>query len=339
MPKVLIKASDEHEFYSLEQRSFEHFASALHEAQPGILYAKVYAPDGQKQFGIDHVAYRKDANGTSVLEVGQSKAYRSFKPSDLTKATTKFLENWETKWRSLNVRKLIIFVGCVIKSGKTDDLLITETARFAKLGIDLELWDAWRIYGRLSGAPQVVSTYLGREYHAKLFGDSSAPFADLQRELLRGDMSGKRAVGLVARLNQAESAELKELKRRVHRGEADAVYEQLDDVLHQAGVSDAIAPEVRAGMERLLAGLSITREDYGYAKLLLDRADGRDGDRSSRLRAVLVLESEGPDALLAFAGRSGDGEIQEVRAVAHLRNADPASALEELSGELAEGRP
>ena len=199
MPKIPHKASDEYEFYSLEQRQFEHFAAALHEAQPGILYAKLYAPDGQKQFGIDHVAFAKDASGQTLLEVGQSKAYRVFRPTDLAKATAKFLEHWETRWRPMEVRKLIIFVGCVVKSGKTDDLLIAETARFAALGIELELWDAWRIYRKLNDAPQVVSTYLGRDYHAKLFGDASAPFADLQRELLLGDMTGRRARALVDR--------------------------------------------------------------------------------------------------------------------------------------------
>ena len=339
MPKILPKASDEHEFYSLEQKPFEHFAAALHGAQPGILYAKVYAPDGQAQFGIDHVAFARATDGRSVLEVGQSKAYRRFLPSDLIKATKKFLENWESRWRPMNVRKLIIFVGCVIKSGKTDDALIAETARFASLGIELELWDAWRIYSRLPDAPQVVSTYLGRDYHVKMFGDSSAPFADLQRELLRGDMAGQRAMGLIARLNQAETAELKELKRRVHRGEGKAVYDQLESTLHQPGVSDAIAPEVRAGMERLLAGLAITRGDHPYAKLLLDRAYGRDGKSSTRLRAVLMLEADSPEALLNFTDGEVDEGVREVRAVAHLRNSAPDRALAELDPALQAGDP
>ncbi len=86
-------------------------------------------------------------------------------------------------------------------------------------------------------------------------------------------MAGQRAMGLIVRLNQAETAEIKDFKRRVHRGEAAAVYDQLETILHQPGVSDAIAPEVRAGMERLLGGLAISRGDYSYGKLLLDRAD------------------------------------------------------------------
>lgn len=334
MPRILNKASDEHEFHSLDQKPFEHFVAALHEAQPGMLSATVYAPDGQRQYGIDHVVFARDAQGRSVLEVGQSKAYRTFTASDLIKATDKFLENWEDRWCPMKVRKLIVFVGCVVKSGKTHDALIKEVARFAELGIELELWDAWKLHGKLASAPQVVSVHLGRDYHAKLFGDASAPFADLQRELLRGDMSGQRAMGMIARLNQAETAEIAELKRRVHRGEQDAVYDQLEGMLHQPGVSDAISPEVRAGMERLLAALAIARDDHAYAKLLLDRADGRDGGRSPRLRALLMLESGGAETLLVSNVDLEDEGVREVRAVAHLRNERPAFALDELDPAL-----
>lgn len=339
MPRILNKASDEHEFHSLDQKPFEHFAAALHEAQPDMLSATLYAPDGQRQYGIDHVVFTRDAEGRSVLEVGQSKAYKRFSAADLVKATDKFLKNWESRWRAMNVRKLIVFVGCVVKNGRTHDALIREVARFADLGIELELWDAWKIYTRLTSAPQVVSVHLGRDYHAKLFGDASAPFADLQRELLRGDMGGQRAMGMIARLNQAETAELAELKRRVHRGEQDAVYEQLEGTLHQPGVSDAIAPDVRAGMERLLAALAIAREEYPYAKLLLDRADGRDRGRSPRLRALLMLETGGAQPLLASNVDLDDPGVREVRAVAQLRTGRPALALEELADAVSSIEP
>src|SRR6186997_1073949 len=115
MVKLSRNASDEHEFYTLNSRPFEHFVRALHEAQPGLYNSYAYGPDGQTQFGADHIVHR-GPKGEDGLEVGQSKAYRRFGPADLTKAAQAFLDHWETQWRPKDVRKFVLFVGCAIKS-------------------------------------------------------------------------------------------------------------------------------------------------------------------------------------------------------------------------------
>ncbi|HWV52424.1 hypothetical protein [Pseudorhodoplanes sp.] len=102
---------------------------ALHEAQPGILSTNLYGPDGQGQFGADHIAFRTE--GVHSLEVGQSKAHRTFGPSDLRNAADAFLENWDDHWHAKDVKRFILFVGCVIKSRQAADEIITLTRRFA----------------------------------------------------------------------------------------------------------------------------------------------------------------------------------------------------------------
>ena len=185
MVKVSRTASDEHEFHTLGPRPFEHFARALHEAQPGILSTNLYGPDGQGQFGADHIAFRTE--GARGIEVGQSKAHRTFGPADLRKAADAFLENWADHWHAKDVKRFILFVGCVIKSRQAADEIITLTRRFADHGIEFVVWDACGIYDRLGAAPYVVRTHLGQDWYEKLFGEPVGPLTGLQRDLQRGD--------------------------------------------------------------------------------------------------------------------------------------------------------
>lgn len=104
VPRLSINPESDHAFHELGSRRFEHFARALHTSQPGIFGANLYAPDGQEQFGIDHVAFRRDDGGTS-LEVGQAKAEKRFSADDIRKAADKFLFHWDTLSSFCSVRQ------------------------------------------------------------------------------------------------------------------------------------------------------------------------------------------------------------------------------------------
>lgn len=336
MVKVSRTASDEHEFHTLGSRPFEHFARALHEAQPGILSTNLYGPDGQGQFGADHIAFRTE--GTHSLEVGQSKAHRTFGPSDLRKAADAFLEHWDDHWHAKDVKRFIIFVGCVIKSRQAADEIITLTRRFADHSIEFVVWDASGIYDRLGAAPDVVRTHLGQDWYEKLFGEPVGPLTGLQRDLQRGDFGALNVAAFVGRLSQAESAEIKELRRRARRGETAAVIQEIEESCAFGPVAQATAPEVRADKLRLLAGLLIPGGDFERVKALLDEADTLGGD-STRLRSVLTLEAVGPAAALAYVPADCEANLAEVRAVAQLRDYKPDAALAELQRHLDGGDP
>lgn len=221
MVKISRNPSDEHEFHTMGSRPFEHFVRALHEAQPGILTAYLYGPDGQGQFGADHIATRND--GAADIEIGQSKAYRQFGQTKIREAADAFLDRWDAEWSSKQVKRFILFVGCAIKSRQAADEIIAQTQRFAALGVEFLVWAANAIYDHLSAAPHVVRTHLGQEWYEKLFGEPVGPLTGLQQDLQRGDMGAFRVAAYVSRLNQAESAEVVELRRRARRGEATQV--------------------------------------------------------------------------------------------------------------------
>lgn len=175
-PKIPRHASDEHDFHVLGSRPFEHFARALHETQPDIFGSQLYGPDGQGQFGADHIAWHR-SDPAPYLEVGQSKAKRIFGPSDLRNAAKEFTDHWDTHWWDKDVRRFILFVGCVIKSRKAADEIMTLTRAFAERGVELQVWDASAIYDRLPAAPSVVRTHLGHDWYAR----SSASRSDRSR--------------------------------------------------------------------------------------------------------------------------------------------------------------
>lgn len=150
-PRLSPNPQDEHAFYELGSRRFEQFARALHAAQPDILSTILYGPDGQEQFGVDHIAFHS-TDAAPYIEVSQSKAERRFGQSDIRTAADKFLKHWDGHWRDKDVRRFILFVGCAIKSQQAGDEFITQTQRFAALGIEFSVWDSTEIFDQLPGA-------------------------------------------------------------------------------------------------------------------------------------------------------------------------------------------
>jgi len=316
-PRLPAAASDEHVFYELGAKPFEHFARALHEAQDHILGSQLYGPDGQPQFGADHIAFYQGPGGPAI-EVGQSKAMRRFTAANLEAAGKAFLDHWSGHWQTKNVRAFILFVGCAIKNREAADKIIELTARFSALGVAFHVWDANGIYDRLRGAPSVVRTHLGQAWYAHLFGEPAGPLTGLHRELQTGDLAALRVQGYVARLNQAEAAEIAEWRRRIRRGESDKVAAELRYALADPAGSGATAPELRAQQLRLLAGILLPGGEASSIKAMLDEADRLDGT-SERLRAVLLMESVGPEAALESLDSVDQADLAEVRSIAQLR--------------------
>lgn len=74
----------------------------------------------------------------------------------------------------------------------------------------------------------MVRTHLGQEWYKKLFGEPVGPLTGLKKDLQRGDLGALRVAAYVSRLNQAESAEVVELRRQARRGEVGQVIALLE---------------------------------------------------------------------------------------------------------------
>jgi hypothetical protein len=337
MVRLSRNPGDEHEFWDLGRSSFEEFALALHASDLQVFNANMYAPDGQAQFGADHYAYRR-VDGQAVLEVGQSKAEREFGAAKIRKAADKFLGHWVDQWQPKKVRRFILIVGCKIKSGKAAEEIIAQTERFAEMGVEFELWDATGIYHRLGGAPNAVRTYLDNDWYEKIFGTSGGPLTALARDLARNDHGAQQVVAVVGRLNEAETTQIAEWKRRVRRGEANAVEREVDRAL-AASSADLYGEDTRARLLRLQAALRVNDGDAERARTLLDQADALDGETSPRLRAIIAMRVVGPAAFLAEPQDLRDPDVAEVVAIGWLRSSKPSEALGALEMALAHDTP
>ncbi|KQZ61330.1 hypothetical protein ASD67_19025 [Sphingopyxis sp. Root1497] len=270
--------------------------------------------------------------------MGQAKAEKRFSADDIRKAADKFLFHWETHWHDKKVSRFILFVGCTIKNRKAGDEVIAQTNRFAAFGIDFLIWDSPAIYDHLPGAPAAVRTYLGQDWYERIFGKPAGPLSGLLRDIESGwDLSVLRVQSFVTRLNQAETAEIAELKRRARRGERSRVIAELENALHSE-VAHALAPNVKAEKLRLLAGLIIDGDTYQRVRQLLDAADALDGE-SGRLRAILLMESVGAKAAIDNIAADAPAELAEVLAVAMLREGRPAEAFTALERFLGDDEP
>ena len=327
VPRRPLNPQAEHSFYELGSKRFEQFARALHEAQPDIVGTGLYGPDGQSQFGVDHYAFHR-IEGGHYLEVGQSKAERRFGRTKVREAADKFLDHWDNHWREKDVRRFILFVGCSIKSREAADEIILQTDRFAKLGIQFSVWDSTAIFDRLHGANVVVRQYLDQDWYEFIFGKPAGPLSGLQQELEKGNWGALAVQGYVSRLNQAETAEIADFKRRTKKGESFQVIAELERALGSEAIK-ALSAAVRAEKLRLLAGLVMTSDDFARVQQLLDEADRLEGD-SRRLRAILLLETVGSEAVLEGVDAEGAPELAEVRAVAWLRSNRSLEAFHEL---------
>ncbi len=86
--------NEDHEFHTMGPEGFELFAQALHGAQEGVFSTNTYGKAGYKQYGADHIAFRRRGSDLEV-EVGQSKAYREFEKEGIGKAVDAFMRHWE----------------------------------------------------------------------------------------------------------------------------------------------------------------------------------------------------------------------------------------------------
>jgi len=327
------RANPDHQlFQDLGQKKFESFSLALHEASEGLSGGRLYAPDGE-QFGIDHIVNRGPGQG---IEVGQSKDYATFSRAQITSAADAFMAHWETRWRGLDVKRFILFTACEVKAVTAADEVLKQQRRFGRLGLSFELWDAARILEKLAAAPQIIRRHLGERAHEQLFGKTGNPLDGLTTAIASGDRAALDATLIVSRLGSAEQARLEAWQRRVRGGEGAAVASEIEAAATGGADERALSPGLRAAERRLLAGIVLVGGDVGRARTLADEADALDGT-SDRLRAMILMEEAGPQAVLDTFHQT-DVEIAEVRAVAWMRLERADEAESELR-DFATGAP
>lgn len=118
----------------------------------GLRDAEIYGERGQKQYGLDVVAFTSGRGAVAL----QAKNYKAFYPQDLRDAISKFTEDGP----SFEVTRLIVAAAPVIDSTKVKQA--HAELRESLKPIALELWDGRRISEMLRGRPDIVMQFFGQ---------------------------------------------------------------------------------------------------------------------------------------------------------------------------------
>ena len=117
-------------FWEMDDSTFEHFSRSLMHEDEHIKYAELYGLRGEKQYGIDIEAERKDGG----IDVGQCKCYKAFSHRQISKAATEFIKYWDEVWDSRDVRRFILLVACELSSKKQRDEIAKAGLKARKRG-------------------------------------------------------------------------------------------------------------------------------------------------------------------------------------------------------------
>ena len=156
-------------FHDMDEYRFQHLCKDLFMMEEDISTCNIYGVRGQKQRGIDLIAYREESDG---IEVGQCKCTKQFSATDVTSVSDKFFEHWDN-WESRDIRRFILFVGCELDRTEYHDEIDKQIKRFNEEKISYDPWDASTIQNKLSPhrelafrffkSPDLVDAICGKE--------------------------------------------------------------------------------------------------------------------------------------------------------------------------------
>ena len=139
-------------FDALDWEDFERLLWRVLRDVEGLRNAHLYGKRGQKQYGLDIVAFDVDKTGVAL----QCKNYNKFNASDLRDAVKKLQES---RQKFSEVNRFIIAVSSEGNDTAVIDAL--HDCRNSLEGIDLDLWDKKELSYKLINSPKIVIDFFG----------------------------------------------------------------------------------------------------------------------------------------------------------------------------------
>jgi hypothetical protein len=280
-------------FHKLGEYVFQDLCRDLLAAEETVATCDNYGTRGQKQYGVDLLAYRRHGDG---IEVAQCKAYASFGPAAIKKASDDFLEHWDQRWSTSNVKRFILFVGCALDQTQQQDALQQERRRFAALGVCYEPWSAATILNKLRSRPGIVASYCKPADYWVREICGQAP--DLPSRLT--DRSQQREIvstlledqleQLAARVSGEMGRQLDEVRERWREGRREEATTWIAGLRDDRTTWLVLAPDVKARLLRFEARLEFEQPGgIDRAKqLATDAANLAPGSEDAVLRALIA---------------------------------------------------
>jgi tetratricopeptide (TPR) repeat protein len=178
-------------FGKLTWENFEHLCKSLIEIDHEVRTCHLYGRLGQKQRGIDLIAYPKTFQAGRP-RVYQCKRVETFGRAHIKGAIDKFLKG---KWKPWPTEFVICWKSS-LRSTECQDEILKQGRRLQKIGITFQNWDAEELSTKLKDSPKIVDDYFGREWVRVFIGPEAVEFLERRFE--------PAAAGPVHRSDQVE---------------------------------------------------------------------------------------------------------------------------------------
>lgn len=175
-------------FHQLTWENFERLCLRLIRREGEIYQCFFYGERGQKQRGIDIIAYA-GALSQRRVQFYQCKREEDFGPLKVKGAVDKFLEGkWDPKPSTF-----VICSSLSLRSADVQEEILAQADKLGKEGVTLTIWDSESLSGKLKEHPDLVDDFFGRPWVEAFNGlDAVSHLADR--------LSGQDVVALRSRL-------------------------------------------------------------------------------------------------------------------------------------------
>lgn len=277
---------------------FERLCRDLLSKESHIRASRLYGKRGQKQYGVDVRAERRDGG----LDVGQCKCYTAIQPEDIRKASDDFLDHLATWWAGKDVRRFILFIACDTDRTELQEEIGIQAKRFGDFHIEYEAWSAEILRGKLAPHRDVARRYFHPAWVAELCGDDGTGIGVTSRALVAQNEE------LAAWATEWVERELGEMRTVFLEGRPEEAVEWVEGLRENRLRWQAVSDEVQARVVRFKASLvahaatGVTR-----ARQLVDEAHALAPSLDTSIpRALIARQMDGPDAALEIVEGHGD---------------------------------
>ncbi|MDX2186391.1 MAG: hypothetical protein SFV32_05635 [Opitutaceae bacterium] len=248
----------EHEF------KFQDVSAEAYNHEPGVARCDIYGIRGQRQDGIDLLAYCQ--NGRNI-EVVQCRCYRVFGVTELEVAIYDFLKHYK-RWKSEKVRRFVVVTSASVSDRHTQDAILAARKKFREKKIIFDVWGDTVLCCKLESHRSAVQRIYGPDGANWICGPVPETAAWQAAERLVRE----HASNAIVELENERSAQLEGLRELSREGRHD---EALKGVLafKRGSAWGGFTPELRARFLRFEASMRMNLgEPVEGAVALLDQA-------------------------------------------------------------------
>ena len=198
-----------------DEYAFQRVCAEAYSHEPGIDRCSIYGTRGQKQYGIDLLAFCRDG---SQIELVQCRRYAVFGVAELDDAIEDFRRE-ANHWNGHEVRRFVVVTSADISDRHLQDAVIAERKAFQKKRITFDLWGATELCSKLKPHRAAVQEIYGCDGADRICGPVPATAAWMAAERMIRENLGNALDELeTERIAQLE--EMRELSREGRHDEA-----------------------------------------------------------------------------------------------------------------------